>query len=161
LLLKINTLTQPAAFLWSLTKTKKEKNIMKKLTLCAVFAGLSILGCDNNTNRPVTSDRTTSPSPSSTAPSATNPSATSSAPSAASTSATDQALSQRIASSLREDSSLAATAPNITVEVNNGTATLKGSVNSQQQRSEIESKVRNITGVTQVVNNLEVASASR
>lgn len=122
---------------------------MKKLTLCAVFAGLSILGCDSNTNRPVTSDRTTSPSPSSTAPSATNPSAT------------DQALAQRIASSLREDSTLAETAPNITVEVNNGTVTLKGSVNSQQQRSDIESKVRNITGVTQVVNNLEVASASR
>jgi osmotically-inducible protein OsmY len=122
---------------------------MKKLTLCAVFAGLSILGCDSNTNRPVTSDRTTSPSPSSTTPSATNPSAT------------DQALAQQIASSLREDSSLAATAPNITVEVNNGTVTLKGSVNSQQQRSDIESKVRNITGVTQVVNNLEVASASR
>jgi len=127
---------------------------MKKLTLCAVFAGLSILGCDSNTNRPVTSDRTTSPSTS-------NPSTTSSSPSAAQTSATDQALAQRIASSLREDSSLAATAPNITVEVNNGTVTLKGSVNSQQQRSEIESKVRNITGVTQVVNNLEVASASR
>jgi osmotically-inducible protein OsmY len=127
---------------------------MKKLTLCAVFAGLSILGCDSNTNRPVTSDRTTSPS-------ASNPSTTSSSPSAAQTSATDQALAQRIASSLREDSSLAATAPNITVEVNNGTVTLKGSVNSQQQRSEIESKVRNITGVTQVVNNLEVASASR
>jgi len=127
---------------------------MKKLTLCAVFAGLSILGCDSNTNRPVTSDRTTSPS-------ASNPSITSSAPSAAQTSAPDQALAQRIASSLREDSSLAATAPNITVEVNNGTVTLKGSVNSQQQRSEIESKVRNTTGVTQVVNNLEVASASR
>jgi osmotically-inducible protein OsmY len=122
---------------------------MKKLTLCAVFAGLSILGCDSNTNRPVTSDRTTSPPPSSTIPSATNPSAT------------DQALAQRIASSLREDASLAATAPNITVEVNNGTVTLKGAVNSQQQRSDIESKVRNITGVTQVVNNLEIASASR
>jgi BON domain len=134
---------------------------MIKLTLCAVFAGLSILGCDSNTNRPVTSDRTTSPSPSSPAPSATSPSATASSPSAGSTSATDQALSQRIASSLREDSSLAGTTPNITVEVNNGTVTLKGSVNSQQQRSDIESKVRNITGVTQVVNNLEIASASR
>ena len=134
---------------------------MTKLTLCAVFAGLSILGCDSNTNRPVTSDRTTSPSPSATAPSATSPSATSSSPSAASTSVTDQDLAQRITSSLREDSSLAGTVPNVTVEVNKGTVTLKGSVNSQQQRSDIESKVRNITGVTQVVNNLEVASASR
>ena len=133
---------------------------MKKLALCAVFAGLSILGCDSNTNRSVTSNRAASP-PTSTAPSATNPSATSSAPNAASTSATDQALAQRVTSSLREDSSLTGAAPNITVEANNGTVTLKGSVNSQQQRSDIESKVRSITGVTQVVNNLEVASASR
>ena len=134
---------------------------MIKLTLCAVFASLSILGCDSNTNRPVTSDRTTSPSPSSPAPSAINPSATSSSPSAAATSATDQALARQITSSLQEDSSLAGAVPNITVEANNGKVTLKGSVSSQQQRSDIESKVRNITGVTQVVNNLEVASASR
>jgi osmotically-inducible protein OsmY len=74
---------------------------------------------------------------------------------------TDQALAQRVTSSLQADSSLAAVVPNLSVQANNGTITLKGSVNNQQQRSDIESKVRSITGVTQVVNNLEVASASR
>jgi osmotically-inducible protein OsmY len=70
-------------------------------------------------------------------------------------------LAQRVTSSLQADSSLAAVVPNLSVQANNGTITLKGSVNNQQQRSDIESKVRSITGVTQVVNNLEVASASR
>ena len=39
--------------------------------------------------------------------------------------------------------------------------TLQGSVNSQQQRTDIESKARTVTGVTQIINNLEVASTSR
>jgi osmotically-inducible protein OsmY len=130
---------------------------MTKFILCAVIAGLSILGCDNNTNRTATNDRTTSPSTQSpTSPSATSPSGSTSSPSAA-----DQSLAQRVTSSLREDSSLAAVAPNITVQANNGTVTLHGSVSSQQQRSDIESKVRSMAGVTQVINNLEVASASR
>jgi osmotically-inducible protein OsmY len=75
--------------------------------------------------------------------------------------ASDQALAQRVTNTLREDSSLASVVPNMTVQANNGTVTLKGSVNSQQQRSDIESKVRSVTGVTQVINNIEVASASR
>jgi len=74
--------------------------------------------------------------------------------------ATDQALVQQVTSSLQADSALAPAVPNITVQANNGTVTLDGSV-SNQQRSAIESKVRGIAGVTQVVNNLQVASASR
>jgi osmotically-inducible protein OsmY len=135
---------------------------MLKYTLCAVVVGLSILGCDNNANRSATSDRTTSPSTQSpTSPAASTPSATSPSSSAAQMNASDQALAQRVTNTLREDSSLASVVPNMTVQANNGTVTLKGSVNSQQQRSDIESKVRSVTGVTQVINNIEVASASR
>jgi osmotically-inducible protein OsmY len=76
-------------------------------------------------------------------------------------SATDQALAQRVTSSLQADALLASAVPNLSVQANNGTITLQGSVNSQQQRSDIEAKVRSITGVTQVINNLEIASASR
>ena len=124
---------------------------MMKSTLCAVIIGLGILGCDSNTNRTATTNKPTPP--------AQSPTASSS--SAAQMNAADQALAQRVTSSLREDSSLAAVVPNMTVQANNGTVTLHGSVNSQQQRSDIESKVRSVAGVTQVVNNLEVASASR
>jgi hypothetical protein len=127
---------------------------MIKSTLCAAVIGLSLTACESETNRPV------SPSlPPSTPPPATSPSGVPPAGSGQ-TSVTDEALEQRVASSLREDTALAALAPNITVDAKNGTVTLQGSVNSSQQRTDIESKVRSIPGVTQVTNNLEISSAS-
>jgi len=132
---------------------------MTKSTLFAVIVGLGILGCDSNSRTAMT-DRPTSPAQSPATPSAGTPSRTASSPGATHTDATDQALAQRVTSALREDSALAPVVPNITVEANDGTVTLNGSV-STQQRSAIESKVRGITGVTQVVNNLQIASASR
>ena len=129
---------------------------MIKSMLCAAVIGLSLTSCDSDTNRPV------SPSlPPATPPAATSPSGAPSSSSGVQTSATDQALAQRVTSSLREDTALAAVVPNVTVSANNGTVTLQGSVNNQQQRTDIEAKVRGITGVTQVINNLEISSASR
>jgi len=127
---------------------------MIKSTLCAAIIGLSLTACDSETNRPVSPSLPPSTPPPATSPSGVPPSGS------GQTSVTDEALEQRVASSLREDTALAALAPNITVDANNGTVTLKGSVNSSQQRTAIESKVRSIPGVTQVTNNLEISSAS-
>jgi len=128
---------------------------MIKSTLYAAVIGLSITACDSNSNR-----RVSPPPPPSTPPVATSPSGVPSS-GGIQTSATDEALKQRVTSSLREDTSLAAVMPNITVDANNGTVTLQGLVNSQQQRTDIESKVRSIAGVTQVTNDLKISSASR
>jgi len=128
---------------------------MIKSTLCAMVIGLSITSCDSNSDRPVSPSPQSSSPPAATSPSEVPPSAD------IQTSATDKALEQRVTGSLREDTSLAAVVPNITVDVNNGTVTLQGSVNSQQQRTDIESKVRSIAGVMQVTNNLKISSASR
>jgi hypothetical protein len=127
---------------------------MIKSTLCAAVIGLSLTACDSDTNRPVSPSLPPSTPPPATSPSGVPPSGS------GQTSVTDEALEQRVASSLREDAALAALAPNITVDANNGTVTLQGSVTSEQQRTDIESKVRNITGVTQVTNNLKISSAS-
>jgi len=126
---------------------------MIKSTLCAAVIGLSLTACDSNSNRQVSPPP---PAP----PVATSPSGVPSS-GGIQTSATDEALEQRVTSSLREDTSLAAVVPNITVDANNGTVTLQGSVDSEQQRTDIESKIRSIAGVTQVTNNLKIASASR
>lgn len=127
---------------------------MIKSTLCAAVIGLSLTACDSDTNRPVSPSLPPSTPPPATSPSGVPPSGS------GQTSVTDEALEQRVASSLREDTALAALAPNITVDANNGTVTLQGSVNSEQQRTDIESKVRSIAGVTQVTNNLKISSAS-
>jgi BON domain len=127
---------------------------MIKSTLCAAVIGLSLTACESETNRPVSPSLPPSTPPPATSPSGVPPSGS------GQTSVTDEALEQRVASSLREDTALAALAPNITVDAKNGTVTLQGSVNSSQQRTAIESKVRSIPGVTQVTNNLEISSAS-
>jgi hypothetical protein len=128
---------------------------MMKSTLCAAITGLCLTACDSNTSRTVAPSLPPSTPPAATSPSGVPPSG------GVQTSAADQALAQRVTNSLREDTSLATVAPNITASANNGTVTLQGSVSSQQQRSDVEAKVRGITGVTQVTNNLKVSSASR
>jgi len=127
---------------------------MRKSALYAAVISFGLTACDSNTNRPVSPSLPPSTPPATTSPTGVPPSG------GVQTSATDQALEQKVISSLREDTSLAAVVPNITVDANNGTVTLQGSVNNQQQRTEIESKVRSIAGVTQVTNNLKISSAS-
>ena len=127
---------------------------MIKSTLCAAVIGLSLTACNSDTNRPVSPSLPPATPPPATSPSGVPPSGS------GQTSVTDEALEQRVASSLREDTALSALAPKITVDANNGTVTLQGSVTSDQQRTDIESKVRNIAGVTQVTNNLKISSAS-
>jgi osmotically-inducible protein OsmY len=73
----------------------------------------------------------------------------------------DQDLAQRVEQTLREDATLAEAAQNIQVHASNGQVTLMGSVNSQQEKNNLESKAQQVTGVTQVHNQLTIASASR
>jgi osmotically-inducible protein OsmY len=68
----------------------------------------------------------------------------------------DRALAQRIEQMLREDTTLATAAQNIQVHVSNGRVTLMGSVSSQQEKTDLESKAQQVAGVTQVNNQLIV-----
>src|SRR5690606_12442957 len=72
----------------------------------------------------------------------------------------DQELVSRVQEALKQDPALASTAQNIQVSASNGEVTLSGSVNSEQEKADIGAKAQQVTGVTQVNNQLEVASAS-
>jgi osmotically-inducible protein OsmY len=69
---------------------------------------------------------------------------------------TDRALAQRVEQMLREDTTLATAAQNIQVHASNGQVTLMGSVGSQQEKTNLESKAQQVAGVTQVNNQLTV-----
>jgi osmotically-inducible protein OsmY len=69
---------------------------------------------------------------------------------------TDRALAQRVEQMLREDTTLATAAENIQVHASNGQVTLMGSVSSQQEKTDLESKAQQVAGVTQVNNQLTV-----
>jgi hypothetical protein len=66
----------------------------------------------------------------------------------------DRMLQQSINSSLRKDYD--ATAQNLSVTVNNGSVTLRGTVASEAEKQNIESSVKAMPGVMQVNNQLNV-----
>src|SRR5688500_11429365 len=68
----------------------------------------------------------------------------------------DQTLTQRAEQALRDDSALSASASRVTITAQNGVVTLNGQVDTQEQRTRIEDKVRAVSGVTSVTNRLEV-----
>jgi hypothetical protein len=130
---------------------------MKRMLMLASFALVAALGCDQY-DRPtvVTPDRTTNAPPAMTSP-APPRSETATTPSGLPTmSDTDRALAQRVEQMLREDTTLATAAQNIQVHASNGQVTLMGSVSSQQEKTDLESKAQQVAGVTQVNNQLTV-----
>jgi len=142
---------------------------MKTLAVLTSIAFVGLIGCTDN--QPV--DRTgQAPSPESTpseerttqtAPSSeTAPSpGTSAAPGLAEMDDADRTLAKQVEDALRQNSALASAAQNIQVQANDGEVTLSGSVSNEQEKADIESAAEQVTGVSRVDNQIEVASASR
>jgi len=71
----------------------------------------------------------------------------------------DQAIGQKVISELRADTSLAASVPTIRVKIENGKATLSGTVKSQEEKLKMETAVQKVTGITSVDDQLRVGGA--
>ena len=68
----------------------------------------------------------------------------------------DLALTQKIRQAVMKDGSLSMSAKNIKIIVQDGKITLKGPVDSQQEKDSIGTKAREIAGKDKVDNQLEV-----
>ena len=68
----------------------------------------------------------------------------------------DRTLSQRIRQAVAADEFLSTTAKNIKIIVVNGVVTLRGPVNSPQEKGGIEAKAQHIAGTNKVDNQLEI-----
>jgi osmotically-inducible protein OsmY len=77
-----------------------------------------------------------------------------------STTATDRTLGQQIMQQLKTDTSLAAALPTIKLSINNGKVTLSGAAQSEQQKQQIESTVKRVSGVSSVENQIQVSAKS-
>lgn len=130
---------------------------MKNILTLASLALVATLGCDQY-NRPTTvnPDRTTNVPPAVTAPGPGAPENRAAAPGLPTMSDTDRALAQRVEQMLQEDTTLATAAQNIHIHASNGQVTLIGSVSSQQEKADLESKAQQVAGVTQVNNQLTI-----
>jgi len=139
---------------------------MKPFVLVASLAFLGLLGCtDSRTTDQAANDRTTD-APARNTP--TVPESTPATPQAgapasgtAAMSDADRALAQRVEEALRQDTTVASAAQNIQVHAMNGEVTLRGSVSSEQEKTNLASAAEKVPGVTRINNQLEVASASR
>ena len=72
----------------------------------------------------------------------------------------DLTITQQIRREIVKDSSLSDNAKNIKIITQNGVVTLRGPVNSTQEKTIIDAKVKNVAGVKSVNNLLEIAPKS-
>jgi osmotically-inducible protein OsmY len=70
----------------------------------------------------------------------------------------DRETTKKIRSALTDDKSLSTYAHNIKIITTDGMVTLKGPVRSEDEKSAIEAKAREIAGDSKVTSNLTVAS---
>jgi hyperosmotically inducible protein len=70
----------------------------------------------------------------------------------------DRTITQNIRKALTADDSLSTNAKNVKIITNDGMVTLRGPVNSETEKADIEAKAKQVAGVKNVDNQLEVAS---
>jgi len=71
--------------------------------------------------------------------------------------ASDQQLQERIHQMLRQDQALAPYAEDISIEVNEGTVTLRGPVKTEKDKADIGKHAQQVAGVKEVKNQLQIA----
>lgn len=69
---------------------------------------------------------------------------------------TDADIAHAVKSALAADKFIAAESVGVSVQMENGVATLSGSVSSERVKNDIGAKARGVGGVRQVVNNIQV-----
>jgi osmotically-inducible protein OsmY len=69
----------------------------------------------------------------------------------------DQALNQRIRQALSEDRTLVTVVQKVHLDTDNGKVTLHGSVETDEQKADIATKVQQVAGVKKVDNQLRTA----
>ena len=70
----------------------------------------------------------------------------------------DRTITQNIRQALIADDSLSTNAKNVKIITNDGTVTLRGPVKSEEEKAAVEAKAKQVAGVKQVDNQLDIAS---
>ena len=131
-----------------------------KLLLIVFFSGFAMLGCSKDQER---ADKTGSKSSSSVAADNTAKNerdrndATKTAGDQSENEA-DRKITQEVRKSIVDDDKLSTNAQNVKIITNDGQVTLRGPVKTQEEKKAIESKAKQVAGVKNVENQLEIAS---
>lgn len=124
---------------------------MYKFLLLSTIS-LALVACERQDNTPATSDSNYSPD--NTGRNAYNREEVT--PSSQSDKSADLTITQKIRQVIIDDSSLSSNAKNVKIVTINGVVTLRGPVNSANEKQKIESFASKTSGVSDVKNELEV-----
>ena len=124
--------------------------------LLALFLGMSLAGCDMQTGRVEPSRDTATTDADNTARNERDRSGTSATPGDQSETEGDRQLAANVRKAIVDDNTLSVNAHNVKVITSQGTVTLRGPVKSIKEKEAIETKARQVVGVTNVINQLEV-----
>jgi hypothetical protein len=122
------------------------------ISLLCLFAACTDKTATEKTDTSVTSNNPP-PDADNTARNADNPAADATAQSE---SESDIRISAAVRKSVVDDSSLSVNAHNVKITTASGVVTLRGPVKNDQEKSSIESKAKQVAGVTRVDNLLEI-----
>lgn len=129
-----------------------------KTLLVSLVAVLLIFGCSKNRSENDRSSKSSAAQPDNTARNAADQDQGAKTAQDQSENEQDRKISQEVRKAVTSDDNLSTEAKNVKIITNDGTVTLRGPVKSEQEKSDIEAKAKQVAGVKKVDNQLEVAS---
>jgi osmotically-inducible protein OsmY len=131
-----------------------------KLLLTVVLSGFIMLGCSKEQDRADQTKSKSSPSVAAdnTAKNERNRNDATKTAGDQSENEADRKITQEVRKSIVDDDKLSTSAQNVKIITNDGQVTLRGPVKTQEEKKAIESKAKQVAGVKNVENQLEIAS---
>jgi osmotically-inducible protein OsmY len=133
---------------------------MRTTLILTLVAGLTVAaGCEKQNSTPTGNQGTSTPgtaAPDNTGVNTRDRDGTTQTPGDQGQNQADVRIVAEIRRAITDDSAMSMNARNCKIVVSGGTVTLRGPVDSQAEKDAVEAKARAVTGVTSVVNELEV-----
>ena len=131
---------------------------MKHIPVFFLLAGLAIIGCNKDRAQSNQGSQSAAVEPDNTGRNVQDRNEATKTPGDQSENEADRTITQNIRKAITADDSLSTNAKNVKIITNDGTVTLRGPVKSEKEKADIEAKAKQVAGVRNVDNQLEVAS---
>ena len=131
---------------------------MKHIPVVFLLAGLAIIGCTKDQSQSSQGSQSAAVEPDNTGRNVRDRNEATKTPADQSENEVDRTITQTIRKAITSDDSLSTNAKNVKIITNDGTVTLRGPVKSEKEKADIEAKAKQVAGVKNVDNQLEIAS---
>jgi len=131
---------------------------MKHIPVVFPLAGLAIIGCTKDQSQSNQGSQSAAVEPDNTGRNVRDRNEATKTPADQSENEVDRTITQNIRKAITSDDSLSTNAKNVKIITNDGTVTLRGPVKSEKEKADIEAKAKQVAGVKNVDNQLEIAS---